>query len=290
MPQFIYATSLFLNSLTAVLLKMFGGIPVYDLILMRSFFSFLFLTPFILYTKEYTKIKKTNIKLNVLSSLLIVFAILCYHTGNRYVPINSSAVINSLMPITIVIFSAIYMREKISKELYIAVLFCTATVFIVAKPKAGALNFGYILLFGDIIGYSVAMLIKKKIMNSQSVLLTVYINLVIFIPITFYLSGYNYQFLFDIKMVKIGLIISCIYVVEFFLLHLAYSKYDAGKLQPVRFFRIVYAVALSYLILHEQPRQEQIIGACLIVIANIIMLKIESNRKTKIITEDNTVG
>jgi drug/metabolite transporter (DMT)-like permease len=150
---------------------------------------------------------------------------------------------------------------------------------VISKPSADSFNIGYIILLADVLFHSSAMIFKKKLMYTQSSLLTVYINLIILLPISFILSGFDYKFLFDMNILKIGLFISLIYITEFCMTHLAYKMSDASTLQPVRFFKIIYAVIISYLLLNERPTIEQVIGSCLIICANILLIRFDYKRK-----------
>ena len=80
-----------------------------------------------------------------------------------------------------------------------------------------------------------------------------------------------------------GLLIAICDLAEFAAVYIAYQMTEPALLQPIRFTRIIFSMILSYTLLHEQPSKYQIIGAILIIVANIFSIIYSQRKQNKVL-------
>ena len=89
-----------------------------------------------------------------------------------------------------------------------------------------------------------------------------------------------------IKDINIDKVIGCLFIalcdlVEFGAVYIAYQIAEPALLQPIRFTRILFSIAFSYIFLLEKPTKQQIIGAILIILANIFSIFYSHKKQSK---------
>ena len=107
----------FFFSLMTVCVKLVDSkISIYQLVLFRSIFS-LFITSIILVNKR-IKPWGENKPLLILRGLFGTIALLCIFYAIRNMPLNIATVIQYTYPIFISIFASIFIKEKLTKNIF----------------------------------------------------------------------------------------------------------------------------------------------------------------------------
>jgi len=289
LASIIYIFNSISNVLQGVLIKYCQSslsMELYEAIALKCFVCLIVMFPFAFkYLKHFTK----NLHIVLLLAILYSLDLLCCNTGFKTVPINTGTLILLLIPLWVVVLSRIILKEKSFNFINAIALFvCLFAIFLTIKDELtfGNFNIGYIYLFLASIIIPFGLILQKKFTDTRPVPYALFTNALVLMIISLVLSGTTFKtgdnsiMTFDynwIKSINKDKIIGCIFVaicdlVEFASVYIAYQIAEPALLQPIRFTRILFSIALSYLLLAEKPTKYQIIGAILIILSNMFSI------------------
>ena len=299
LASIIYLFNSIANVSQGVLIKYYQttlSMGIYEIIALKCFVSAIIMLPFSI---KYLKNFKQNLHIVLLLSLLYSGDLLLCNTGFKTVPINTGTLILLLIPLWIIVLGRVILKEKNFNIINAFALFvCLFAVFLTIKDEISfnGFNAGYLFLFAASIVIPLGLILQKKFMDTRPTAYALFTNAVVLGLISFTLSAISISFStsslsFDINTtwlsgITIEKISGCVFIaicdlVEFTAVYIAYQMTEPALLQPIRFTRILFAVALSYIFLLEKPNRYQIIGAILIIFANVFSI-IYSKKKQNV--------
>ena len=243
-------------------------IDLYEFVALRGFVEAVLLFPF---AWKYIKNFYKNLSVVIVLAVFYSLDMLLFNSGLKSVAINTGALIMLLTPLWIVVIGRLMLKEKKFNKLNALMLgFCIFGVFltIFSEVKFSGFNFGYVLLFSDSIIVALGLLLQKKFYDCRPVAYALFSNAVILSALSFFISGFSLPEI-SFKNIQGAFVVALFDIMEFACVYIAYQMTEASLLQPIRFTRIIIAIVLSSCILHENVSSYQIIGACIVLIANI---------------------
>ena len=186
-------------------------------------------------------------------------------------------------PIWVVIFSIIFLGEKIKAKRWIAVSLGFVGVLIISKPGFDNLNFYYIYPIIFTLGFAaVSIFIRKLTLVGEPVyLIAFYFSICsgIFGLLTLPFGGWVVPSLYDlILLILIGLFGS----IANLLLTKSYQLAEVSLTTPLKYLSLVFAIIFGFYFFNESPTIYTLSGAGLIVISSAIIFIREHQLKKPI--------
>ena len=125
--------SLFFSLMTVCVKKIDNRIPIYELVFFRSLLSLLITS--LIINKRNINPWGENKPLLILRGLLGTIALICIFYAIRNMPLNISTVIQYTYPIFISIFAGILLNERITKNIFFAVITGWLGILIILNPS-----------------------------------------------------------------------------------------------------------------------------------------------------------
>ena len=125
--------SFFFSLMTVCVKKIDNRIPIYELVFFRSLLSLL-ITSLIINKRDINPWGE-NKPLLILRGLLGTIALICIFYAIRNMPLNISTVIQYTYPIFISIFAGILLNERITKNIFLAVITGWLGILIILNPS-----------------------------------------------------------------------------------------------------------------------------------------------------------
>ncbi len=286
----IYIFNSVANVLQGVLIKYNQAslsMDLYETIFLKSLVSAIIMLPF---SFKYLK-KIKNLHIVLLLSLLYSGDLLLCNTGFKTVPINTGTLILLLIPLWIVVFSRIILKEKSFNIVNaIALLVCLFAVYLTIKDEISFTDFntGYLYLFAASMVIPLGLILQKKFTDTRPVVYALFTNSVVLgtISLFIYTTNSNLSATNIFNNLTQQKLIACLFVaicdlIEFSSVYVAYQITEPALLQPVRFTRILFSIVLSYLFLLETPNKYQIISAILIIFSNMFSFVYSRRKQNK---------
>ena len=147
---FLILLSSFFFALMALAVKFVENYPVSQILFFRGIVA-------IIIIGIYNKFKgipfiPQNIKFNFLRSVLGTLGVVTYYYSIAHIPLANAVILNKLSPFFVIIFSSIFLHEKIKKFQIVAIFIALIGVILVVKP-GGDLSF-----YGTLAGFITAII------------------------------------------------------------------------------------------------------------------------------------
>jgi len=188
-------------------------------------------------------------------------------------------------PIWVVIFSILFLGEKIRAKRWIAVGLGFVGVLIISKPGFDNLNFYYIYPVIFTLGFAgVSIFIRKLTLAGEPVyLIAFYFSLcsAIFGLFTLPFGGWAIPTSYDlVLLILIGLLGS----IANLLLTKSYQLAEVSLTTPLKYLSLVFAIIFGFYLFNEIPTIYTLAGASLIVISSAIIFVREHQLKKPLTT------
>jgi len=264
--------------------------PIYSIIFFRGLFGTLFLTIFMLLSRSFSirfisQCFKFHWKYLLLIAITNPLVILFYFLT---IQISGSAFAAFLLytsGVYLLLLLTITKEEKVSKLNYLCFLLAIIGVSIIMEFWTGTL-LSYGLLFGLLSGLTLGILIfsKKKIYNSRKKTIPNLLNTGNFdifltwfstlsLIIMFFPSGINEIFKFTLGDFSISLLLGFIPTAfAFTLYNIGVKKDQGGNIVILSYSEIIVSVIIN-LFFFPAFSVFTIIGGCLVILANLIILR-----------------
>jgi len=249
---------------------LFGLIPIFFLIPKKKL-------------KDFYKTKRA--KLHCLRAGVGTIGMWAIFVGLRNLELAEVTSIAFSGPIWVVIFSILFLSEKIKAKRWTAVGLGFIGVIIISKPGFDNLNFYYIFPIIFTLGFAgVSILIRKLTLVGEPVYLIAFYFSVcsaIFGLFTLPLGNWKIPTSYDLGLlILIGLFGS----IANLMLTAAYQKAEVSLTTPLKYLSLIFAIVFGYFLFQESPTIYTLSGAGLIVVSSAIIFVREHQLKRPITT------
>jgi len=270
-------------SLMDVLIKITNEYDVGQVMFSRAIFGLIPI--FFLIPKNRIKnFYKTNNKLlHFYRSFVGAVAMYAIFVGLRNLQLSEVTSLAFSGPIWVVIFSILFLGEKIKAKRWAAVVLGFVGVLIISKPGFDNLNFFYIFPVIFTLGFAgVSIFIRKLTLAGEPVYLIAFYFSVcsaIFGLFTLPFGGWTMPSSYDlVLLILIGLLGS----IANLLLTKSYQLAEVSLTTPLKYLSLVFAIIFGFYLFNEIPTIYTLSGAGLIVISSAIIFVREHQLKKPI--------
>ena len=253
---------------------------LYEFMTLRCIMEVIILFPFAF---KYLKHFRQNLPIVLLLSCLYSIDMLLFHRGLKTVPISTGALIMLLVPIWIVIFGRIILKEnKFNFVNALCLLLCLFGIFFTMfkEIQFAGFNVGYLFLIADSIAIPLGLILQKKYAEFRPVIYAIFTNAIVLSVLGFAMSGCHLPSI-SYENVKGATIVAICDIMEVACVYIAYKMTDCALLQPVRFTRVFLGMIMGYCFLNEKINTYQFIGAIIVVSANVFSIIYERKREKR---------
>ena len=265
--------SFFFSLMTLCVKKIDNRIPIYELVFFRSLFS-LIITSLII-RKKNIKPWGNNKPLLILRGLLGTIALACIFYSIRNMPLNISTVIQYTYPIFISIFAGILLNEKITKNIYIALITGWLGITIIINPyqlsnvNVEIENLTILVAFLGAISTSLAYITVKKLSLTEDIFIIIkyfpLISIIILSPIV--LLNWVTPNLYDLFWILgIGIFTQSGQI----FLTLGLKKLQTSEAATINYLQVLFASVWGILFFKEIININFLLGSLLVLLGTII--------------------
>ena len=213
-----------------------------------------------------------NFKIQFFRCFLSILESGCFVLAFRYLSLADVHSIGSLTPVIVVALSAVFLQEKVSLKIWIAIFIGFLGVLIIMRPGLSIFNpYSIIPLFGAFfLGLYQIVTRKTSMFDSNETML--FYNGVIGFIIMLLFAFFNWQSLHlnsFVLLTSVGIF----YSLGLYLQIIALSKARASIIQPFHYTLIFWAIIFGLFFYKDVPDLFTIIGALIIVFSGIYVLR-----------------
>jgi len=249
---------------------------VFQLLLVKYFFV-LFLS--LVESKRKNNInfyKSKSIKLQIFRSLLSVIESGCFVLSFKYLSLADAHSVGSLAPVIVVALSAIFLKEKVSTKIWIAIFIGFIGVLIILRPTSSIFDPKALLPLLAAFVLGLYQVVTKKVSEHDTTETSLFYTSIIGIFIMSLLAS-NFWNPVSSSSYILFFIIGIFFSLGVYLQIIALSMARASIIQPFHYTLIFWAIILGYIFYNDIPDLFTIVGAVIITLSGIFVL----NQSTK---------
>lgn len=264
--------SCFLLSIVVALVRHLNqNFHIFFIVMMRNFFGLIFLLPQFIKNRG-TIFQTKNIYLHVFRGGNGTISMFFWFYAVNSLPLSEAVSLSFLTPIVTTIASMLFLKEKVSKNIFIASIISFIGVIIILRPGFHKFDEGYIFSFCSIIFWTISNLIVKTMTKTDKprtiVAHMTFFMFIFSMPFALpYLAPLN--FIAFIEFFILGIISN----ISYKLIAEAYSKNELSFLQPFDFSRLIFTSFVAYFVFNEKFDIWVFIGSLIILFGLILIIK-----------------
>jgi len=269
--------SIFFALLAVMVRKLSQELPTFEILFFQCLPSII-LMPFLLRKNKIVLIGKNKFALFFRGGFSF-FSLVFYYYALQKMNIASAVTLLQLSPFFIIILSALFLKEKISKfQIPITILAFSGALLII-KPGFG---FNYLpaifCVLAALFGSSGQALVRHLRLTDHPFVVMNYLFIIMaFLSLSFQLLSDNFV-IPEISMILDLIILGLIYFFGQLSLTLAYFHLPASLVSLYKYSQIIFAIILGFIFFYELPDIFSLLGAIIIVISGFLNYKSNSNQ------------
>jgi len=274
----------FFATLMGVFLRLSQNeINVYTAGFLRFFLGFVFIIPYIFYSK-FNVFKTKNFKLHFIRGLINVPMMYLGFAALIYIPFEQYQALHFLVPLIVTILAVIVFKEKIYFIRISALIIGFLGMLIMIRPGIIAMNIGiYMVLLSSLLWSFVIIITKSLSKDDSSITILAYqysfmTFFTFFIVLFYWQSPSNIVFLYIFLAAISGTVLHIS-------LNYSYKFVDLSLIQPITFLSLIWGSSFGYYVFDEKPDLFTWIGGIIIFSGVLIITYRESYLKKEIVKE-----
>ncbi|MBF4693920.1 DMT family transporter [Fusibacter sp. Q10-2] len=272
--------SAFSFSIMGIAVKLAVDIPVYEKVFFRNFVTLFF---------AYRIVRKNNVPIFGTAEgrpYLIgrcisgVLGIITMFYALSKIDVATATTIQKLSQFWVLIFAAIFLKEKIKPKQYLYLVFALVGVIIVSKPSAPDILIPTLICFSSSIFAGIAYTFLSKLKNYEHPSTVVFFfslfsTVVMFIPMMINFKWFTlYEFILLVLM-GVGGLGGQVFITN------AYHYAEASEVSIYAYANIVFSAGLSLMIWGTLPDAWSLVGIVIIISASYLNYKYVKNGMDK---------
>ncbi len=218
--------------------------------------------------KNYKFYLTNNLKLQILRSFLSILESACFVLAFRYLSLADAHSIGGLTPIIVVIFSSIFLREKITPKIWLAIFMGFIGVLVIMRPGLSIFDPKSLIPLSAALFLGLYQVVTKKAseydQNETSLFYTAITGILIMGSISFF-----YWLPINLSFVLLFIGVGVFYSLGLYLQIIALSKARASMVQPFHYTLIFWAIIFGFIFYNDVPDLFTITGATIIASSGI---------------------
>lgn len=272
---FIVASELSFALSAAIIKSVSASLPNESIVFFRNLFGLIILTPLLI--KNSPKILQTDrLYLHLVRSGFGMGAMYCFFYALAYLPLGDSMLIKSTIPLIIPFISAIWLQENITYRVILAGALGFIGVFLILEPTVDT-NWASLVALTSSLMAAMAFVTVRKLSATEPPLRTVSYFAIVGITISAIPLIWTWQtptISQCLFLMGVGLTTT----IGQLLLTLGYQNAPASSVGIFTYTSVPFGTFLGWLIWSELLDKNSYMGAVLIVLAGIIVLRTHHSR------------
>ena len=272
--------AVFSFSLMAISGRELGGeLNSFEIMLWRSLAGILIVLAFAWQFNTLDQIKFTHLKLHALRNISHFFGQTLWYFAVTQVTLAQLFAFEFTAPLWVALMAPLFLKETFTKRKFLAICVGFSGILIIARPEASGLSIGMLAAIFCAVGFAGSVLTTKLLTRNYSVTCILFWLTVMQFLLSLFFAGING----NIATPKITslhwiTIISVGGLTAHFCITSALTLAPASVVAPLEFLRLPLIAVVGYFAYDEALSIFVLIGAILIVGANIANLKTHQDK------------
>lgn len=264
------ASSLMFSCTNAAAKWVMHDIPTGEMLCLRGIVALSIISAFISPADRRALLYSRQLRLHGARVLCSSIEIFCFYWAIARTPLADMTAIYLASPIYVTAMAALFLREAVGWQRWLAVAAGFAGVLIAVHPSADSLSAAALVAVGGSLLYAISLVITRRLRKSPSTVLvaTQMAGLIVVSGLTS-LSGWVMPSAAQLlAMAAIGVVS----MVAFWCVNQGLRLAPASAVAPINYASIVWATALGFLVFGDTPAVSTLVGAAIIILAGLAIV------------------
>lgn len=276
-----FILSLVVSAMNDVIAKYTGGrLNSFEVSFFRFLFSVLTLLPFIFYYGK-DSLRTSNYFIHIIRGALLFFGITAWTYGLGMVHITTATVISFAVPLFVLVLAVFFLNERIIWQRWVVTIIGFVGIAITLNVQSKQFNPEVLIfVFASIAFATLDIINKKYVIKETMISMLFYSSLVTAVlsapPAMLHWVNPN------ISELSLLFVLGGGANLILFLLLKAFTLVDATAVAPYRYFELIIASILAYIVFSSLPDKSTLYGALIIIPSTLFIIyseKKEINQK-----------
>ncbi|GGE52646.1 DMT family transporter [Actibacterium pelagium] len=262
-------------------IKQLGGTySPFQILFFSALLSFPFITFFMIHDARPGTLRPTHPWWLALRSLSGAFTAICAFYAFATLPLSQVYALVFATPLLITVLAIPMLGETVGPRRLLAVLVGLGGVVVVVQPNPASLEWGHAAGLAAAVSGALNSVISRKIGNEERVVVMVLYPMITNLIVAALFLPFVY---IEVALVDLGFmaIVSILGLIGMGFLVTGYVKSNAVLVAPTQYSQIIWAVLFGALFFDEYPGTETYIGATIIILSGIYILRREASGKVR---------
>lgn len=272
--------AVFSFSLMAISGRELGGeLNSFEIMLWRSLAGILIVLAFAWQFNTLDQIKFTHLNLHALRNISHFFGQTLWYFAVTQITLAQLFAFEFTAPLWVALMAPLFLKETFTKRKFLAICVGFSGILIIARPEAGSLSIGMLAAIFCAVGFAGSVLTTKLLTRKYSVTCILFwLTVMQFLLSLFFAGIYGNITIPKITSLHWITIISIGGLTAHFCITSALTLAPASVVAPLEFLRLPLIAVVGYFAYDEALSIFVLIGAILIVGANIANLKTHQDK------------
>lgn len=273
-------TCFLVSVIVAIVRHLSLSVHVFFMVMMRNIFSLVFFMPQI-YRGRGAILKTQKFHLHFWRNLNGLIAMLIWFYTVTLLPLSEAVSITFIVPIITTFAAIVFLKEKVRKETWIAILIGFIGVLIIIRPGFREFRMAYLLAILSTCMWSISNVLVKKMTDTETPK-TIVAYMCIIMCILSIPPALPYIKPMTLDTIVWLVILGVLSNLSHLSMSVAYSKTDLSILQPFDFTRLIFTAIIAYCAFGEIIDIWVVLGSLVILFGTIIVSpkkKLRNERK-----------
>ncbi len=218
----------------------------------------------VILVKDINYLKTQRIALHFLRGVIFFVAILLWSYGLKFSLLSQSTLIAFVIPIFVLVLASIFLKEKVTKSLWVATIIGFCGIIIAIRAYNSAFNIKFIYLIISAILFAIMDILNKKYIDKESLLSMLFYPAFFASIFTFFPAYKTWVAVNSKDLILLSILALGGNLVYYFLLK-AFSLVNVSVLSPFRYLEIIIASIIGWVLFDEMINIYLIIASVLII-------------------------
>ncbi len=247
-----------------------ASLPSEILVFLRNIFGLLFLLPWI-FRKGFSSLKTNRLPAHITRSVTGLTAMYCFFYAIAHLPLAEAVLLNFSSPIFTVIIAMMWLGEKATRKIILAIIIGFSGICLILKPGLGIFSAAALVGLISAVFAAIAMVTIRKLSKTEPTH-----RIVFYFSLTTTLISavpmFRYWQTPDLKPLVAMMFAGLTATLGQLFLTYGYSLAPAAKVSPYSYNTILFAALYGWILWSETPDILTLIGAILIICTGIMSL------------------
>lgn len=248
--------------------------PTMQVVWARYFFQVVILLV-VLAPKLTTLVKTASLPFQLLRSMFLLGATLCFFTGLNTVQLAEASAIMYSAPLIVTALAPFILKEKVGIRRWVSVLVGFIGALVIIRPGQSALGIGAVWMLGAAASYACYQLSTRALSYQDSPLTTLFYSALLGALIMSVVAPFNFV-MPDTTGWVIMFLAGLFGTIGHYCMIKAFTNAEASAIAPYTYSNLIWATLIGFFVFGALPDVWTYVGAGIIIAAGLYIMHRES--------------